>query len=95
MAGAVYLSIKKTVPNLGTAFTVYITFLIYKHDSGGQGEQGGQQFASLGQTLASEHFFVHSILAFFLAFFLPPFAARAGEAIKVTASIATSNFFIF
>jgi hypothetical protein len=86
---------KKPPRDFGAVVTVYITFLMYKHDSGGQGLQGGQQFASFGQTLASEHFFVHSTLAFFLAFFLPPFAAWAGAAIKVTASIATSNFFIF
>lgn len=72
----------------------YITRLIYEHASGGQGSQGGQHFVSFLQSLMSVHFIVHSVLAFFLAFFLPPFSAIAGADNKVTASIATSNFFI-
>jgi hypothetical protein len=72
-------------------FNDYVTYLM-QHDSGGQGS--GQQLSSLAQTFLSEHFFVHSILAFFLAFFLPPFAANAGADNKLTASIATSIFFM-
>jgi len=66
----------------------------------GYGQFLGSQFLG-SQFLGSQFFtsqelsFLHSIFAFFLAFFLPPsFAAMAGKDSKLTASIATSIFFI-
>jgi hypothetical protein len=55
----------------------------------------GSQFFGSQFFTSQELSFLHSILAFFLAFFLPPSVdAMAGKDIRLTASSATSNFFI-
>ena len=55
----------------------------------------GSQFLGSQFFTSQELSFLHSILAFFLAFFLPPSVdAMDGKDNKMAASIATSNFFI-
>jgi hypothetical protein len=84
---------------LSTFIYCLLTAAVVKHfsclEQVGYGQQVGSQFFGSQLLMSQDLSFLHSILAFFLAFFLPPpFAASTGEAIKVTASIATSNFFI-
>jgi len=56
----------------------------------------GQHLSSVGQVFMSQHLsLLHSILAFFLAFFFPPLALTAGETIRAIASIPKNIFFIF
>jgi hypothetical protein len=55
----------------------------------------GQHLLSVGQVFASQHLsLLHSIFAFFLAFFFPPLA-KEGEVIRAIASNPKNIFFIF
>jgi hypothetical protein len=58
--------------------------------------QMGGHLMSFEQSIGSQHLsFVHSILAFFLAFFFPPLALTAGDAIRAIASMPKNIRFIF
>ena len=97
--------IKKPLPEesgLNVSFNIYLLSEhvdAVEHFSSlvqdGYGQFFGSQFLGSQFFTSQELSFLHSILAFFLAFFLPPsVAAMAGRDITLTASIATSKFFI-
>lgn len=104
------ISVAKKATPCGSGSNVSFNIYLLPEHAGVGGHfgslgQGNGQFFGLqllgSQSFGSQFFtsqtlsFLHSVLAFFLAFFFPPpFVAEADKDNRLTASIATSNFFI-